>query len=69
MPTVCTLPVSACLRFFTNVSVIAVRLAIGPLIQSAVSMQWASRSPVTPEPAAFDVEPPGAGAALRHVGR
>ena len=35
-----------------KVSVIAVSEAMAPLIQIAVSMQWASRSPVTPEPAA-----------------
>ena len=35
-----------------NVSVIAVTLAIDPLSHSAVSMQCASRSPVTPDPAA-----------------
>ena len=52
MPTVSTLPVRVCLRSLMNVSVIAVTLLIGPLSQRAVSMQWASRSPVTPLPAA-----------------
>jgi hypothetical protein len=36
-----------------NVSVIAVTVAIGPLSHIAVSMQWASKSPVTPLPATF----------------
>ena len=52
MPTCSTLPVRLCLRSLMNVSVIAVTSVIGPLSQSAVSMQWASRSPVTPLPAA-----------------
>ena len=53
MPTFSTLPETACLRLFTNVSVIAETRLIEPLIQIAVSMQCARRSPVTPEPAAF----------------
>ena len=36
-----------------NVSVIAETSVIEPFSQSAVSMQWASRSPVTPLPATF----------------
>ena len=51
-----------------NVSVMAVTLLIAPLSQSAVSMQWASRSPVTPRAGGGDVEPPEAGAALGQVG-
>ena len=47
-----TLPVSVCFRSFTNVSVMALTETMSPLIQRAVSMQWARRSPVTPEPAA-----------------
>ena len=41
------------LRSLMNVSVMAVTDVIGPLCHRAVSMQWASRSPVTPEPAAL----------------
>ena len=52
MPTFSTLPVRLCIRSLTNVSVIAQTLWIGPLSQMAVSMQCASRSPVTPLPAA-----------------
>ena len=52
MPTACFLPVAAWVRSLTKVSVIAVRLSMPPLIQIAVSRQWARRSPVTPEPAA-----------------
>jgi len=51
MPTGSTLPVSACLRCLTKVSVAAVTRAMGPLSHSAVSIEWARRSPVTPEPA------------------
>ena len=69
MPTGSTLPVRLCFRSLMNVSVIAVTSVIGPLSQSAVSMQWASRSPVTPLPATRDVEPPEALAALRQVRR
>ena len=69
MPTGSTLPVRLCLRSLTKVSVIAVTLSMRPLSQSAVSMQWASRSPVTPLPATLDVEPPEPVAALRQVGR
>ncbi len=53
MPTGSTLPVSACMRSFTKVSVIAQTELMGPLCHMAVSIQWASRSPVTPEPAAL----------------
>jgi len=52
MPTFSTLPVRLCLRSLTNVSVIALTVATPPLSQIAVSMQWASKSPVTPLPAA-----------------
>ncbi len=52
MPTFSTLPVRLCLRSLTNVSVMAQTLVMGPLSQMAVSMQWASRSPVTPLPEA-----------------
>ncbi len=68
MPTGSTLPVSACMRSLTKVSVSAMTRAIGPLSHIAVSMEWASRSPVTPGAGDVDVEPPEAGAALRHVG-
>ncbi len=53
IPTGSTLPDSVCFRSLMNVSVIAVTLLIGPLSHRAVSMQWASRSPVTPLPAAL----------------
>ena len=52
MPTGSTLPVKLCLRSLINVSVIADTELIEPFSQRAVSMQWANRSPVTPEPAA-----------------
>ena len=52
MPTGSTLPVRLCLRSLTKVSVIALTCVIEPFSQRAVSMQWARRSPVTPEPAA-----------------
>jgi hypothetical protein len=52
MPTGSTLPVSWCRRSFTKVSVSAMTRLIGPFSHIAVSMLWASRSPVTPEPAA-----------------
>jgi hypothetical protein len=48
-----TLPVRLCLRSLMKVSVMALTSLMPPLSQSAVSMQWASRSPVTPEPAAL----------------
>ena len=48
-----TLPVSTCLRSLTNVSVAATTRWIGPLSHSAVSIECASRSPVTPDPATF----------------
>ena len=67
MPTFSTLPVRLCLRSLMKVSVIAVTLSMPPLSHMAVSMQWASRSPVTPLPATLDVEPPKARAALRQV--
>ena len=53
MPTGSTLPVSWCSRSFTKVSVSAITLVIGPFSHIAVSMLCASRSPVTPEPAAL----------------
>ena len=40
---------------------------IGPLSHIAVSMQCASRSPVTPLPATLGIEPPQSGAALRQI--
>ena len=52
MPTGCTLPVAVCVRSLMNVSVIAVTFVIEPFSHSAVSMQCASKSPVTPLPAA-----------------
>ncbi len=52
MPTFSTLPVSLCLRSLTKVSVMALIVSRPPFSQRAVSMQWASRSPVTPLPAA-----------------
>ena len=69
MPTGSTLPVRLCLRDLMNVSVIAVTSSIGPLSHIAVSMQWASRSPVTPLPATDDVEAPEPFAALRQICR
>ena len=68
MPTFSTLPVRLCLRSLMNVSVMAVTLSMPPLSQIAVSMQWASRSPVTPLPAAATSSRHSAGAALRQVG-
>jgi hypothetical protein len=40
-------------RSLTKVSVMALTESMPPLSQRAVSMQWASRSPVTPLPAAL----------------
>ena len=51
MVTGSTLPVSACFRSLTKVSVWATTRRMGPLSHWAVSIEWASRSPVTPEPA------------------
>ena len=51
MPTFSTFPVRLCLRSLMKVSVIAETRSMPPLSQSAVSMQCASRSPVTPLPA------------------
>ena len=51
MPTGSTRPLTLCLRSLMKVSVIAVTSAIGPFSHIAVSMQCASRSPVTPLPA------------------
>jgi hypothetical protein len=53
IPTFSTLPVSVCGRSLTNVSVMQLTVSSGPLSQMAVSMQWASRSPDTPAPAAL----------------
>ena len=50
-----------------NVSVMALTLSMLPLSQSAVSMQCASRSPVTPLPATFTSRRHSPGAALRQV--
>ncbi len=69
MSTFSTLPVRLCCLSLMKVSVIAVTLSILPLSQSAVSMQWASKSPVTPLPAACGVEPPEPVTPLRQVGR
>src|SRR3982751_141434 len=52
MPTGSTFPVRLCFRSLTNVSVVALTVVTDPFSQMAVSMQWASRSPVTPDPAA-----------------
>ena len=68
MPTFSTLPVRLCLRSLTNVSVIALTLSMPPLSQRAVSMQWASRSPVTPLPAAATSSRQRPVPALRQVG-
>ena len=46
-----TLPVSTCWRCLIKVSVRATTRVIGPLSHIAVSIEWASRSPVTPDPA------------------
>ena len=51
MVTFSILPVRVCLRSLMNVSVVAVTLSMVPLSHMAVSMQWASKSPVTPLPA------------------
>ena len=68
MPTGCILPVSACLRFLTKVSVIAVRSLIAAVDPhrgvDAVGEEVAGDARAR----RLDVEPPGAGAALRHVG-
>ena len=50
-----------------NVSVMALTLSMLPLSQSAVSMQCASRSPVTPLPATFTSSRHKPVAALRQV--
>ena len=68
MPTFSTLPVRLCFRSLTNVSVMALTLSMRPLSQIAVSMQWASRSPVTPLPAAATSSRHRPCAALRQVG-
>ncbi len=67
MPTFCFCPVSWCTRSLMNVSVIAVTSLIEPLSQMAVSMQWASRSPVTPLPAAAASSRHRAAPALRQI--
>ena len=51
-----------------NVSVIAVTVSIGPFSHIAVSMQWASRSPVTPLPATLASSRHRPVAALRQIG-
>ena len=53
MPTGCTFPLRACTRSFTNVRVLATTRAMGPLIHIAVSIECASKSPVTPDPASL----------------
>ena len=52
MVTFCFSPVAVWTRSLINVSVTADTSLMLPLSQIAVSMQWASKSPVTPLPAA-----------------